>query len=62
MAKGNSYFSKLLPAYPHSYEWGVRRLLYQPNLPDFSFLGARGFNLADDFSGMLQFVSYLALR
>lgn len=35
---------------------------HQPNLPDFSFLGARGFNLADDFSGMLQFVSYLALR
>ena len=29
MAKCNSYFSKLLPAYPHSYEWGVRRLLYQ---------------------------------
>ena len=35
---------------------------HKPNLPDFSFLGARGFNLADDFSDMLQFVSYLALR
>ena len=29
MKKGNSYFVKLTPAYPHSYEWGVRRLLYQ---------------------------------
>ena len=27
--KGNSYFVKLPPAFPHSYEWGVRRLLYQ---------------------------------
>lgn len=40
----------------------IKSYRHQPNLPDFSFLGARGFNLADDFSGMLQFVSYLAQR
>lgn len=40
----------------------IKSYRHQTNLPDFSFLGARGFNLADDFSGMLQFISYLAQR